>query len=287
VQLVLRGRPVEREALRALQAQAIEQLIGRRLILESLAEKKQAANEKEIDVEVERIRKRLAVTDKTLEQHLEQTGQNLAALRQNLAWQLSWQRHLDQYLAEENVKKFYELRKRQFDGSQLRVAQILLKVEQIGDAEQVAAAVKKAAELREKIATGKLTFDDAAKQFSQSPTADSGGHLGFIERHGALPEAVAKAAFDLESGGLSQPVVSPFGVHLIKALEIKPGQREWHEVAGAVKLAATQYLFDWIVERRRPTAKIEYTGALPYFKPGTREVVQQEIPNDPNTQGSN
>ncbi len=42
-------------------------------------------------------------------------------------------------------------------------------------------------------------------------------------------------------------MVSPYGVHVIKALEIKPGQRAWHEVEGEVKQAATQYLFDWIV----------------------------------------
>jgi parvulin-like peptidyl-prolyl isomerase len=216
----------------------------------------------------------LAITGETLETHLEQTEQNLAALRQNLAWQLSWQRYLDQYLASDNVKKFYELRKRQFDGSQVRCAHILLKVEDIGNSDQVDAAKAKAAELRAKLATEEISFDDAAQQFSQSPTAGSGGHIGFIERHGSMPEAFAKAAFDLEPGELSQPVVSPYGVHIIKALEIKPGQREWHEVEGEVKLAATQYLFDWIVERRRPSAKVEYTGSLPYFKPGTREVVQ-------------
>lgn len=274
VALVRRGREIEPAALRALQAQAIEQLIGRRLILAMLAEKRVAANAEEINVEVERIRKRLAVTSATLEEHLQQTNQSLAALRQNLTWQLSWQRYLEQYLASDNVKKFYELRKRQFDGSQVRVAHILLKVEKISDAAQVSAAVAQAAKLRAQIVAEEITFDAAAKQFSQSPTAASGGHLGFIERRGSMPEAFAKAAFDLESGRLSQPVVSPYGVHLIKLLEIKPGQREWHEVEGEVRQAATQYLFDWIVQRRRPTAKIEYTGALPHFKPGTREVVQ-------------
>ena len=274
VQLVLRGRAAEREARRALQAQALEQLISRRLILESLAEKKQAANDEEINVEVERIRKRLAVTGEKLETHLEKTGQSLEALRRSLAWQLSWQRYLDQYLASDNVKKFYEVRKRQFDGSQMRVAHILLPVAKISDAAQVSAAVEQAKGIREKLAAEELTFDDAAKQFSKSPTATSGGHIGFIERHGSMPEAFAKAAFDLEPGKLSPPVVSPYGVHIIKTFEIKPGQREWHEVEGEVKQAATQYLFDWIAERRRPNAKIEYTGALPYFKPGTREVVQ-------------
>lgn len=274
VQLVLRGRAAEREARRALQAQALEQLISRRLILESLAEKKQAANEQEVNVEVERIRKKLSVTGETLEKHLEKTGQNVEALRRSLAWQLSWQRYLDQYLASDNVKKFYEVRKRQFDGSQLRVAHILLKVGDISDSKQVAAVVEKANEIHKQLAAEELSFDDAAKQFSISPTAASGGHIGFIDRHGSMPEAFAKAAFDLEPGKLSQPVVSPYGVHLIKALEIKPGQREWFEVEGEVKQAATQYLFDWIAERRRPNAKIEFTGALPYFKPGTREVLQ-------------
>ena len=66
----LRDREVRPEALRLLQAQATEQLVGRQLILQMLAEKKLAANEKEINVQIERMRKQLGLTGSTLEDHM-------------------------------------------------------------------------------------------------------------------------------------------------------------------------------------------------------------------------
>jgi parvulin-like peptidyl-prolyl isomerase len=272
LELVLRGRTAEPEALKLLQAQAIEQLISRRLILEQLAEKKMALNEKEIDVEVERIRKRLAITGVKLEDHLAKTQQDLASLRRSLAWQHSWQRYLNQFLSAENLKKYYQQRQRDFDGSQVSVAHILLKVENAEDSAAVAAATKKLADVAAEIAAGKLTFEAAAAKHSQSPTAADGGKIGFIERHDAMPESFAKAAFALKPNEVSKPVATGFGVHLIKCLEIKPGQRQWHEIEPEVRQAATAYAFDWLADRRRSTAKIEYTGALPHFKPGTKEI---------------
>lgn len=273
LRLVLRGREAEPQARQVLQAQAIEQLIGRKLILQMLAEQDKAANEREIDLEIERIRKSLAVTGATLDEHLEKTQLDLPSLRRTLAWQLSWQRHLDAHLTEENLKRFYERRRPHFDGSQVRVAHILLKVADARDEEAVASARFQAAAIAKRIEAGELTFDEAAARHSDAPTGDSGGKIGFIRRHGSMPESFARAAFDLQPGQLSGPVVSPFGVHVIKCLEIKPGQRPWNEVRHEVQLAATRYLFDWIVQRRRGDAEINYTGALPHFKPGTREIV--------------
>jgi len=272
VEQALRGRAARPEALRVLQAQAIEQLIGRQLILQMLAEKKLAANETEIDVEIDRIRRRLAVTGGTLEEHLEKTNQDLATLRRTLKWQLSWQHYLDHYLTEKNLQKFYEQHRRNFDGTELRLAHILWKVD-VDDAEALAAAKEAAANVRRRILAGKTTFDAAAAEHSQAPTADTGGKIGYITRHDSMPEPFAKAAFELKKNEISPPVVTPFGVHLIQCLDVKPGQRPWRDVRQAVRLSATEYLFNWIVERRRPEADIHYTGALPYFKPGTREIV--------------
>ena len=89
-----------------------------------------------------------------------------------------------------------------------------------------------------------------------------------------MPEPFAKADVALDKGEVSPPVTTPFGVHIIQCLEVKPGQRPWHDVRESVKLSATEFLFDWIVGQRRGKADVTYTGALPYFKPGTREIVR-------------
>ena len=269
----LRNREVRPDALRLLQAQATEQLIGRQLILQMLAEKKLAANDKEIEVEVERIRKQLAVTGGTLDEHLQKKNLDLPALRRALRWQLSWQRYLDHYLSDENLQKFYAQHRRHFDGTEVRVAHILWKID-VDDIEALASTKQRAQAVRDQINKSQLSFDAAAAEYSDAPTAQSGGQIGFITRHDSMPEPFAKAAFALDKGEVSPPVTTPFGVHLIQCLEVKPGQRPWHDVRESVKLSATEFLFDWIVSQRRGKAEVEYTGALPYFKPGTREIVR-------------
>ena len=269
----LRGREAHPEAMKLLQAQATEQLIGRQVILQTLAEKKVAANAKEIGVEVDRIRKQLAVTGATLEDHLKKTNQDEASLRRTLKWQLSWQRYLDRYLSDENLEKFYAQHRRHFDGTEVRVAHILWKVD-VDDPQSLAETRSLANDVRKQINNNELTFDEAAAKYSQAPTANSGGKIGFITRHDSMPEPFAKAAFALDENSISAPITTPFGVHLIQCLEIKPGQRPWHDVRESVKLSATEFLFDWIVQQQRAKAEVEYTGALPYFKPGTREIVE-------------
>jgi peptidyl-prolyl cis-trans isomerase D len=62
-------------------------------------------------------------------------------------------------------------------------------------------------------------FADLARELSQDPgSAQRGGDLGFFGRGQMVPE-FEQAAFALAANELSQPVLSPFGWHLIKAGE--------------------------------------------------------------------
>ena len=128
--------------------------------------------------------------------------------------------------------------------------------------------------LRQQIASGALSFEQAVEQHSAGSKRD-GGDLGFIHRHGSMPEPFCAAAFALEPGQVSRPVQSPFGVHLIRCREIKPGDKtlEDKDVRRAVELAAAQELFETLAAAQRRAAEIRYTGAMPHYKPGTRELV--------------
>src|SRR5205823_14979631 len=103
---------------------------------------------------------------------------------------------------------------REFAGTQLRLAQVLLKLPAEADETATNAAKARAAELRQNVLAGKQSFADAAKQFSEAPSGQSGGDIGWIERHQPMPEDYSRVAFGLKKGDVSEPVVSPFGVHL-------------------------------------------------------------------------
>jgi peptidyl-prolyl cis-trans isomerase D len=70
--------------------------------------------------------------------------------------------------------------------------------------------------IHDSIASGKAKFEDIAKNEStDSVSAANGGSLGTVGRGQFVP-AFDSAAFKLKPGELSQPVLSPFGYHLIR-----------------------------------------------------------------------
>ncbi len=68
-----------------------------------------------------------------------------------------------------------------------------------------------------KIQSG-LSFEDAARQYSQDVTGETGGDLGWFGRGDMVP-AFENAAFALVPGQVSGVVRTPYGFHLIKCLE--------------------------------------------------------------------
>lgn len=73
-------------------------------------------------------------------------------------------------------------------------------------------------EIRSRIENGE-PFDALAKQYSQDPgSAARGGELGFFSRGELAPEFEA-AALSMKPGGISMPVETQFGFHLIQLQE--------------------------------------------------------------------
>ena len=89
------------------------------------------------------------------------------------------------------------------DITQVRASHILVKTR------------KEAVALRKDIKTGKITFEDAAKQYSLCPSGQNGGDLGYFER-GKMVQQFSDTAFDQKVGEISNPVGTKFGWHIIK-----------------------------------------------------------------------
>lgn len=81
-----------------------------------------------------------------------------------------------------------------------------------------AAVLERAREIRERNIEGE-DFASLAREFSADPgTAESGGDLGWFGR-GDMTPAFEEAAMALDSGEISDPVLTQFGYHLIKVEE--------------------------------------------------------------------
>lgn len=68
------------------------------------------------------------------------------------------------------------------------------------------------------IRRGQRRFEDVARDFSEDGSAPQGGDLGWLSPGATVPE-FEQAMDALPVGGLSEPVVSRFGVHLIEVVE--------------------------------------------------------------------
>ena len=79
-------------------------------------------------------------------------------------------------------------------------------------------AARRLAEYRRQIESGARTFEDVARQHSEDGSAAGGGDLGWFNPGAMVPE-FEEAMNRLPTGGLSAPVASRFGVHLIQVME--------------------------------------------------------------------
>lgn len=239
---------------------ALDQVIDRRLVMAYLTKNGQAASKEDVSLALAQFDKELKAQNLTLAQHCEKVGLTVDDVRRSLAWKLSWKRYCEKYLTPQNLEKYFERYRRDFDGSQLRVAQILFKLPSDADDAAVAAAKDRAATIKQQITSGKTSFADAAKQHSEAPSKDAGGDIGWIERHRPMPEDFSRVAFALKKGDVSDPLTSLFGVHLITVLEEKPGSKTWRDADNELRPAVTLYLFRWIADKERSGAKIEYVA---------------------------
>lgn len=102
-----------------------------------------------------------------------------------------------------------------FKTTQTRARHILLRPSERADA---AALVQRMEGLRRQIDRRERRFEDVARELSEDGSGPNGGDLGWASAGTFVPE-FEEALNKLDLNGLSEPVVSRFGVHLIQVLE--------------------------------------------------------------------
>lgn len=120
-------------------------------------------------------------------------------------------------ISEDQLQNAYQLMVDNFQAQELRhSAHILV---EISDEQDDAAAKAKADALSAKIAAGE-SFGELAKAESDDPaSAEMGGDLGVNEKGVFSPE-FENALYALDANGVSSPVRTEFGYHIIKLVEV-------------------------------------------------------------------
>ncbi|MDQ6681463.1 MAG: peptidylprolyl isomerase [Pseudomonadota bacterium] len=116
------------------------------------------------------------------------------------------------------------------------------------------AALRRMADIKRTIASGAKSFEQAARENSEDASAAQGGDLGWVSPGAFVPE-FEEVLNALPAGGISEPIVSRFGVHLVQVLERREvtldvkQQREQARNILRERKFETAYL-DWIRDLR-------------------------------------
>jgi peptidyl-prolyl cis-trans isomerase SurA len=138
-----------------------------------------------------------------------------------------------------------------FSVTQTRVRHILLRPTAQLNQE---AAARRLAGFKTQIAGGRVSFEDLARDNSEDGSAVAGGDLGWTSPGSLVPEFEATMNA-LPIGGISDPVVSRFGVHLIQVMERRETQLDTRQQREQARNVVRERKFeaayvDWLSELR-------------------------------------
>jgi parvulin-like peptidyl-prolyl isomerase len=291
---VVNGQPIPEHAVqRALervpkehQEQARQEilsvLIDNLLVEQHLIQLKIEVSPQEVDDQIKRVEKELKEGGSDLGKVLEQLKMSEAELREQVTAELRWEKYIKAQVSDQALAELFQKNREWFDGSQVRARHILVGIPEDADAKTHEAAKAKLLAIKRQI-EGKVAqelakldpkadnltrehtrqramieaFAEASKD-SDCPSKKNGGDLGLFPRIGAMVEPFADAAFKLQVGQLSEPVLTEFGYHLILVTARQPGQNfRFEDVKEEVRDVYAERLRQELLPKLHKAAKID------------------------------
>lgn len=243
----------------AVNKQLLENLVDQSLIREFLDQQKITVPPKQLDESVIKVEKFIRNKGDDPQQVLTRMGFTPEKLRAAIALPLAWNIYARREITLENLQKYFDAHREELDGTRVAARHILLKLPANATSDEIRNAKQKLTDLRQQIQSGKLSFAEAAAQYSEAPSKTDGGKLVTSAYRGKMPLVLAQQVFPLKEGEISEPFQSPFGMHLIILDKKHPGQFSLEDVRGEIYQILSRELYDQTVQKLRSTAKIEWT----------------------------
>jgi len=208
--------PDTQETRQRLVPTVLQQLIDDRLKMQEAERLRITVTDEDLRGARSQIERNNKMPPGTLDRFLAQPGidENSfnAQLRAEIAWikvtQTSLRRSVS--VEPEEIDAVLDSLRRTLGKPERLLAEIVLTVESPDQEEQVRSVAER---LRTELLQG-APFQAVARQFSSSPTAGSGGDLGWVVE-GALDPAVEAAVAPLNAGQITAPIRTANGYHLL------------------------------------------------------------------------
>jgi len=270
-QLQARGESVTDMHADKVQLEVLESLIDERLMLEEAKRMKLEVLPAEIDKEVASLKAKRGWDDQKLAEILAQAGfPSIAAFRQHR----ERQRLVDQVInfrvrgrtrVDEEAVTVAVTAELGTEGVvvERRAAHILIRADEFVTDERVREVTAILQGLRDQVAAGEISFEDAARTHSEDPAGRAGGDTGWFSKGDFAPSF--EAAIDrLTVGQISKPVRTEFGFHLIKLVDERrktPSEEGRRELTAQIRMRMLQKesarLYEHWLESLRRDAFIE------------------------------
>ncbi len=219
----------QQEETKRIRRQALDQCIDDALIQQQVRQHQIVVTEQDVEGGIEQLKKDNRMDEAQFASALKMEGKTPADLKAEIRGQMERSKLIDVQMrnnpemrtqvqvSERDVDDYY--RTHHSSVERVRASHILFTIPAGADAAKKEAVRAKAQKVLEQIRGG-MSFEQAAKDFSEDASASIGGDLGFFQR-GDMVEAFEKVAFGMKKDQVSEPVLTPFGYHLIKVADRK------------------------------------------------------------------
>lgn len=215
------------EARALLVKRGLELLIGEKLMETQVRELNIEVADSEIEMGMDDVKKQNNITSEQFEGLLAQEGYTLASYKAFMRKHLARLKLVNLKvrskvkISDEDLKAEYARWSHdEANEFEVHARHLLVQVAPKATPEQIEVARLKAVGLMEEARKPGTDFAALAKKKSEGPSAADGGDLGFFKR-GVMVAEFEKAAFTLPVGGISEPIRTKFGWHVLKVEERK------------------------------------------------------------------
>jgi peptidyl-prolyl cis-trans isomerase SurA len=221
------------------QDKALDLLIDNELIRQNAEEQGITASEEDVNAALADIKQRnKMLSEDELKQAIAQEGRIWDEFLDDIRTQIKMAKLTNREvrskveLNEADVQAYYDAHKAEFKQvpSSVRVCNILLKVKDGATDAEIAKIKAKADEIVQLLRNGG-DFAALAKQYSEHPTAQARGEMGTFKQGDLVPPF--DIVFTLPIGGISDPVRSNYGFHILYVPEKFTGDEATYQQAKA------------------------------------------------------
>lgn len=248
------SRRVTDEQRGSVRSRFVEDLIDHALLKQYLAKRKVEPSKILVDQQLARVEALFKDEGKNLDEALKVRGYTRETFREEISLSFRWRTHALQVISEDAIREYWSKHRTEYDGTEVHAAQIVKRIKAGAEADSVKSEL---VALRQRLLKKEISFADAARQLSDSPSADDGGDLGSFPYRGQMPVEISQVAFRLKPGEVSEPFQTRFGWHLLTVSEMTPGDLSLEDARSEIVETLSQELQRRLLKQLRSEGKIE------------------------------